>query len=183
MVRVCDALPFYDVVHFSCHGHFRQRTPLESALELSDGELTAANLLESVQLNADLVTLSACDTGLNVLHPGDELMGLTRAILGCGARSLLATLWPVHEIPTRLFIEHFYEMWMAGATKARAVQEAQRFVANIDINQLHARFEQYGMAPEVVLDRLRLFQAMLPDQKPFDHPYYWGGFILIGAPD
>lgn len=183
LTAVCAALPNYDVIHFSCHGHFRQRAPMESALQLVDGELTAAMLLDSVKLKADLVVLSACDTGLNDLHPGDELMGLTRAFLGCGARSLLATLWPVHEIPTRLFMEHFYETWFNGATKSAAVLAAQQFVRECVIDELGDMLRQYGLDTSATKETISLFRAMLPGDRPFDHPYYWGGFILMGASD
>ncbi|MEM7134505.1 MAG: CHAT domain-containing tetratricopeptide repeat protein [Chloroflexota bacterium] len=180
---VCEVMPNYNVLHFSCHGHFQQRVPMDSSLQLADGELTAADLLQSVQLKADLVTLSACDTGLNELHPGDELMGLTRAFLGCGTRSLLATLWPIHEIPTRIFMECFYESWMAGASKAQALLAAQRLVAHMDIDALSEQLREYGICQGSTTDMLDLFQSMAPGQGPFAHPYYWAGFILIGAFD
>ncbi|MEM7127376.1 MAG: CHAT domain-containing tetratricopeptide repeat protein [Chloroflexota bacterium] len=180
---VCQALSGYDVIHFSCHGHFQQLNPMASSLQLADGELTAGVLLETVTLQADLVILSACDTGLNELHPGDELMGLTRAFIGSGARSLLATLWPVNEIPTRLFMETFYESWLTGSTKAEAVRIAQQTVAGMSSKTVHSRLEAYGMMANEITDALALFQAMLPGAKPFDHPFYWGGFVLIGSPD
>ncbi len=176
------ALPDYAVIHFSCHGHFRQRNPLESALALTDGALTALDLLHIGRLSAQLVTLSACDTGLNQLHPGDELMGLTRAFLGCGTRSLLVTLWPVHEIPTRIFFEYFYRRWMEGATKARALVDAQHYLVEMDAETLQTRLAEYGLDPSITAETIGLFHAMLPGVHPFAHPYYWGAFILIGDP-
>ena len=187
---VCDALSGHNpstgsghrVIHFSCHGRFRRREPMSSGLALAGGELTAAEVLQSVRLGADIVTLSACDTGLNRLTHGDELLGLTRAFLGAGARSLLVALWPVHEIPTRLFMEHFYATWMGGASRAAALAEAQRYVRSMDAEALHARLADYGLSPSEITDLLDLFETMLPGRRPFDHPYYWGAFLLIGAP-
>ena len=72
-----------------------------------DGLLTAGEILP-LRLRAELVVLSACDTGLNKLTHGDELFGLTRAFLAAGVRSLLVTLWPVPDIAARLFMERFY---------------------------------------------------------------------------
>lgn len=179
---VRHALPTYAVIHFSCHGHFRQRNPLESALALADGELSAIDLLRIGHLSADLVTLSACDTGLNQLHPGDELMGLTRAFLGCGVRSLLVTLWPVYEIPTRIFIEHFYTAWREGATKANALVGAQHSLMQMDSVALHKRLTAYGLSPSSIAETMTHFHTMLPGPFPFAHPYYWAAFILTGDP-
>lgn len=179
---VCEALADYAVIHFSCHGRFRQRQPMASALVLAGGELTAAALLQQVQLQAELVTLSACDTGLSEIVPGDELMGLTRAFLGCGARSLLVTLWPVHEIPTRLLMEQFYQSWRQGATKAAALGAAQRYVAALTLTELQTQLARYGLAPATIDATLALFQQMWPGPQPFAHPYYWAPFLLIGDP-
>ena len=179
---VTTALPDYSVIHFSCHGHFRQRNPLESALELTDGELTAIDLLHIGRLSAELVTLSACDTGLNQLHPGDELMGLTRAFLGCGTRSLLATLWPVYEIPTRIFIQQFYTAWKQGASKAKALSIAQQRLIHMNNTDLQNHLEEFALAPTLIAETISQFTAMLPGPHPFAHPYYWGAFLLIGDP-
>ncbi len=177
---VLTALADYQLIHFSCHGHFRRRDPMASALQLADGELTAAQLLQQVQLQATLVVLSACDTGLNQLHPGDELMGLTRAFLGCGARSLLVTLWPVHEIPTRLLMTHFYACWQQGDGKAMALRRAQSYVATLTLPALADALQSFGLSPAAATGTISQFQAMLPGSHPFAHPYYWGAFLLIG---
>ena len=184
---VLEALGDYDVVHFSCHGRFRRRNPMDSALSLAGGELTAADLLHAAQthdtqLQADIVTLSACDTGLNHVAPSDELMGLTRAFLGCGARSLLVTLWPVHELPTRLFMEQFYQAWRRGESKAAALRAAQHYVASVDLGVLEGRLRDYGLPASSIAGIVRTFQAMLPGDHPFAHPFYWGAFLLIGDP-
>jgi CHAT domain-containing protein/Tfp pilus assembly protein PilF len=179
---VRQALPEYAVIHFSCHGHFRQHDAWASSLALADGELTALDLMHSGRLKADLVTLSACDTGLNELHPGDELMGLTRAFLGSGARSLLVTLWPVYELPTRLFVEHFYQSWRAGVSKAAALASAQRHLMGMNRATLEKALRVYGLDPAAVAETMRQFEMMLPGEYPFAHPYYWGAFLLMGDP-
>jgi CHAT domain-containing protein len=182
---VSRALANYNVIHFSCHGLFRQRTPMESALLLAGGELRAGDLLEKIRrdklrLNAEIVTLSACDTGLNKLTPGDELLGFTRAFLGAGARSLLVALWPVHELPTRLLMEYFYTAWSGGASKAAALAAAQRFVAELDQAAVAAHLVGYGVDAQEIAALLALFEKMLPGPRPFAHPTYWGAFVLVG---
>lgn len=184
---VLEALGNFDVIHFSCHGHFRRRSPMHSALALAEGELTAADILHAVEargtrMRADIVTLSACDTGLNHVAPSDELLGLTRAFLGCGTRSLVVTLWPVHEVPTRLFMEHFYQTWRKGASKTEALAAAQQYLTAVDFAALETRLRDYALSAASIAETVRLFRTMLPGEQPFAHPFYWAAFLLIGDP-
>ena len=172
----------FRVVHISCHGRFRRQDPMASGLQLSDGYFTAADIMQSLRFDADLVTLSACDTGLNQLLPSDELMGLTRAFIGKGVRSLLVTLWPVQELPTRIFMEIFYATWLGGATKAKSVMLAQRHLSTITTDVLRQMLLEYDMDSIAVEPTLTMFHDLLPGPKPFNHPYYWGAFVLIGDP-
>ncbi len=71
------------LVHFGCHGTFVHDAPLRSGITLADGDLTAEHILHR-SLRADLVTLSACESGVNARHPGDELVGLTRSLIYAG---------------------------------------------------------------------------------------------------
>jgi CHAT domain-containing protein len=182
LATVRAALGTANIIHFACHGRFRRTTPMNSALVLADGELTAADILQTVRFDADIVTLSACDTGLNYLAYGDELLGMVRACLCVGARALLVTLWQVHDIPTRLFMERFYRVWRTGASRAGALVEAQRYLRTLDIEQLRMHLTDYRLASDQIEVLMTMFTAMLPGSNPFDHPYYWGAFLLIGDP-
>jgi CHAT domain-containing protein len=71
------------------------------------------------------VTLSACESGVNQLRAGDELIGLTRAILYAGAASVVVSLWSVDEISTSILMRGFYTALKAGQGKAAALREAQ----------------------------------------------------------
>ena len=86
-----------------------------SALHLADGWLTARDAYD-LRLRCSLVTLSACETGINAVTPGDELLGLVRGFLAAGAPALLVSLWPVDDATTVQFMSHFYTAWLAGAT-------------------------------------------------------------------
>lgn len=119
----CQA-PAVDVLHLACHGYFRPDNPLFSALRLADGWLTVRDAYD-LRLNCTLVTLSACDTGLNAVTPGEELLGLVRGFLAAGAPSLLVSLWPVDDATTVQFMRHFYTAWLAGARLAEAHRSAQ----------------------------------------------------------
>jgi CHAT domain-containing protein len=112
-------------VHIATHGYFREDNPLFSGVRLGDAYLTLHDLSD-MRLPVDLVTLSGCGTGLNVIAEGDELRGLARGLLAAGARSLLMTLWDVHDQSTAEFMTGFYRAVAAGVPKATAVQQSMQ---------------------------------------------------------
>jgi CHAT domain-containing protein/tetratricopeptide (TPR) repeat protein len=123
-------------LHFATHALLDPRSPLDSALALTAsggpaGQAGAENgLLQAweifdLRLDADLVTLSACDTGLGKDAGGEGLIGLTRAFQYAGARSILASLWEVNDRSTALLMQRFYAELKAGASKDVALQRAQ----------------------------------------------------------
>lgn len=117
-----------DRIHIASHGKFDNTRPMQSALYLApsgsdDGRLTVAELYE-LDLNADLVTLSACETGLGRLAGGEELIGLTRGFLFAGTRSIVASLWPVDDAATAELMRTFYA-GLAKMNKRDALREAQ----------------------------------------------------------
>lgn len=124
-----------EVLHFACHGLVDERFPLNSALALTipespkegedNGLLQAWEIFESVRIDADLVTLSACETALGQEVGGEGLVGLTRAFQYAGARSVLASLWSVGDASTSQLMKGFYGALKAGKTKDEALREAQ----------------------------------------------------------
>lgn len=110
-------------IHIATHGTFRQDNPMFSGIRLGDAYLSLYDLYQ-LRLEADLLVLSGCATGLNVVTSGDELLGLIRGLLFAGARSLLLTLWNVHDRTTAEFMTAFYRQWQGGASKATALQAA-----------------------------------------------------------
>ena len=134
--------------------------------------LTAHEVLEGLRLNCDLVTLSACESGLSRVRRGDELMGLVRAFMVAGAPAVIATLWRVDERSTRILMERFYREVAAGAGFAHALREAQLYLRSLSQSEVLSLLA--GDAPahgtgEAGADR------------PFADPFYWAPFILIGA--
>jgi CHAT domain-containing protein len=102
----------FTMLHFATHGRFDANAPLSSGLYLakgeeSDGVLTVSDLY-SLRWDVDLVTLSACETGLGKVANGDDVIGLTRGFLYAGARSIVATLWEVDDAATAQLMESFY---------------------------------------------------------------------------
>jgi CHAT domain-containing protein len=183
VAAVTAAMAHHSLIHFAGHGHFRRSVPMASGLTLADGELSAATIWQSLKINATLVTLSACDTGLHHLGQGDELFGLMRALLKAGAQSLLVTLWPVHELSARLFMEAFYQHWLASASAPVALAAAQQAIQRMTYSVLQNKLNAYQLLPAVMDNHLHTLSTMFPGDYPFTHPYYWAGFVLIGCAD
>jgi CHAT domain-containing protein len=150
----------YRVLHLATHGYFNKLNPLLSGLQLepdetNDGLLEVHEILE-LKLKTDLVTLSACETGLGSgffteIPAGDDFVGMTRAFLQAGSATVLATLWEVDDRSTVDLMNSFYRNLEANgvaADKAAALANAQR--------TLHASAD-------------------------YKHPYYWAPFVLVGA--
>jgi len=146
----------YQILHLATHGYFNKLNPLFSAVELEpdahdDGQLEVHEIL-GLQLHADLVTLSACDTAMGGgyftdVPAGDDLVGLTRAFLFAGSASVLASLWEVDDRSGSLLMGNFYRD-LRLEDKAQALAEAQRY--------------------------------MLRHGGRYAHPYFWAPFILVG---
>jgi CHAT domain-containing protein len=138
------AAPAADVLHLACHGRFRADNPAFSFLQLADGPLTMHDA-RRLRLRAGLVVLSACETGLSRIAPGDEVLGLVRAFTLAGAGAVLATLWPVDDAATAALVQHFYRALRAGAAPATALQQAQATAAAAGAHPFHwAAFTLHG---------------------------------------
>jgi len=125
---VLDALGGARWVHYSGHAEFRPESPLFSSLHLAEGEhLTAADLLKR-RLSADLVTLAACETGRHDGASSVELVGLARAFLQAGAKTVVATLWSAPDLATGRLMASFYRQAQALQHPAAALRQAQQAV-------------------------------------------------------
>jgi tetratricopeptide (TPR) repeat protein len=111
-------------LHLASHGYFRRDNPMFSFLKLADSNLNFYSLLD-MNLNAEMVTLSACQTGVNAVFPGDELHGLMRGFLSAGAPSLVVSLWAVNDRSTADLMLEMYKRIGAGETKRQALRHAQ----------------------------------------------------------
>jgi CHAT domain-containing protein len=114
--------PVSRLIHIATHGHFRQDNPMFSAIRMGDSFLSLFDLYQ-LQLPVELITLSGCSTGLNVVAAGDELIGLARGLLHAGAQSLVLSLWDVHDQSTADFMSVFYQKLGQGKDKASALRE------------------------------------------------------------
>ena len=162
----------YEVIHVATHALVDADHPERSALVLSqmdlpeddvaladdreaplDGLLSADEIAAGWRLNADLVTLSACETGLGRTAPGEGYLGFTHAFLAAGARSVLVSLWQVDDRATSLLMERFYgNLRERGMGKAEALREAREWLRG---------YEVAGV-------------------RVFDGVWYWGGVVVVG---
>ncbi|MBV9895206.1 MAG: CHAT domain-containing protein [Chloroflexi bacterium] len=118
-----------DLIHLAAHGVSRLDAPLFSHLRLADGRQTALDCFD-LELDAYLVTLSACESGTGAVSAGDEQLGLPRAFLYAGARAVIHSLWRIDDRFTRTLMERFYSELKAGRGRAAALRIAQ-------LEQLH----------------------------------------------
>lgn len=146
----------YRYVHLATHGVVDEAAPELSRVFLAknnkdDGSLYFGEIF-NLELNANLVTLSACETGLGKLSRGEGIIGLTRALLYAGAKSVMVSLWSVADESTSQLMIYFYEYLLEGKSKYEALRQAKL--------KLIREGENYKGEP-------------LP-------AYYWAPFVLIG---
>ena len=121
---VAQALDGADLAHVAAHGHFRSDNPLFSSLQMADGPLTVYDL-EALGKAPTQLILSACDAGLSEVCAGDDLMGLSAALLALGTRSVIAAVLPVSDQLTRPLMMALHAEMRAGAAPATALARAQ----------------------------------------------------------
>jgi CHAT domain-containing protein len=164
---------------------------VKAGRKLYTGQLTVAEILKW-QLDADVVVLSACDTGLGRSAGGEGLLGFSQALFQAGSRSLVLSRWQVSDAATALLMIRFYENLLgkraglpAPLGRAAALREAQQWLRELPRAQAEA------LAKELTGGELRGSRARLnvltstADSKDrlYAHPYYWSAFMLIGDPD
>ncbi|UCC83643.1 MAG: CHAT domain-containing protein [Gemmatimonadota bacterium] len=155
--RFVELAPAHQILHLASSGVLNRRNPLFSYVRLNpsrdtDGRLEVHEVF-GLSLAADLVVLSACQTGLGTglrraVPPGDDWVGLVQAFLYSGAQSVVASLWPVDDRATARLMEKFYQGLRDGRSRYRALGDAQRALIN-----------EPGHAD----------------------PFYWAAFLLTGS--
>ncbi|MEM7129671.1 MAG: CHAT domain-containing protein [Chloroflexota bacterium] len=174
----------YRYLHFACHGQFDAGAPLDSYLELGpDERLTARDVLESLRLQSDLVTISACESGSSYVQRGDELMGFTRAFIAAGTSAMLITVWQVDDLATRVLMQKFYEQVQKKVPFAEALKNAQLYLRQLtrhEVRQIATKF-----AGDQTLDWTALrFQDLVngnQNEPAYEDLKYWAAFMLISG--
>lgn len=124
----------YAYIHMATHAFVNEQTPALSGILLAPGENDNGVLylseIYSLKLNAELVVLSACDTGLGSLYRGEGMVGFTRAFIYAGAANIMVSLWKVSDRPTAELMISFYDKYMRGASKTGSLRDAKLAMIN-----------------------------------------------------
>jgi len=190
-------LATFRYIHLATHAKPDLRGGLQSFLALAPtvgasssdefalhyGRLTAEHILRDWKMDADLVTLSACETGLGKQSGGEGYVGFAQALFLAGGRSLVLSLWPVDDTATALLMTRFYQNLLGGRpglaqpmAKAAALAEAKRWLRGLTAEDV-ARLDR-----ELPGTRGSGAAAPPTETHPYAHPNYWASFILIGDP-
>lgn len=170
----------YRFLHFATHADVDEVTPSRSGLLLSkkqdveslfgeDGHLNSREI-SNLELNADLVTLSACNTGMGKQVTGEGLLGLQRSFLSAGTSSVMVSLWPVFDRSTSIFMSGFYSSLLAH-------QES-------DYGLWSKTLDWFGFYEHPMIDyktkAIHEAKIAMINHPYYNHPVYWAPFILIG---
>ncbi|MDT8445470.1 MAG: CHAT domain-containing protein [bacterium] len=158
--RVKSSLQGYKYVHFATHGILDEKNPEFSGVVLNlvqpdgveDGFLQTSEVFD-LKVDADLVVLSACETGLGKVIKGEGMVGLTRSFLFAGSPSIVVSLWSVADDSTAQLMIHFYKNLNQGMGKTEALRQA----------------------------KITLLRQQDGDYLPYADPFFWGPFILNGG--
>ena len=144
----------FNLMHFATHASANDEFPDYSYLAFEDSDNNSNLLyvkdLYNYRLNADLVTLSACQTGFGKLQKGEGMLSLARGFNYAGVPSIVMSLWKVDDEATATIMTAFYKHLSEGETKGEALKNAK-------------------------LDYLNVTEDPL-----LKHPYYWSGFVVTG---
>jgi tetratricopeptide (TPR) repeat protein len=174
--------------------------PLEQVMNhrpVFDGRLSVREIQRTWDLKAELVTLSACETALGKASGGEGFVGFTQALLRSGARSVCLSLWKVDDKATALLMTRFYQNLLGKRSdlskampKAEALQEAKRWLRTLTAEQIEGelagleRGDVRPLAREKGAPARKEAPALKATSiKPYDDPYYWAAFVLVGDPD
>jgi CHAT domain-containing protein len=214
-LREGDRLKEFRYLHFATHGEANRVSAFESRLILVqdaaarsalprsgqptlDGLLTAREVLEFWKLDAELVTLSACESALGRAGGGEGMLGFAQAFLTAGSRSVCLSLWKVDDSATALLMDRFYQNLTgkrqglkAPLGKAAALAEARDWLRNLSLEEATQRLGTItdGLARGKDQPALKVTAPMADpnanpkEVKPFAHPRYWAAFVLIGDPN
>jgi len=130
---VVDNIDRFGIIHLAVHGEFDPVNPLFSAVKLArggkaDGDLEAEEIF-GLRINADMVVLSACQTGLGKVTAGDDVIGLNRSFIYAGTHTIVSSLWRVSDVSTAILIKHFYRRYVT-LDKADSLRRAMLHVKN-----------------------------------------------------
>jgi CHAT domain-containing protein len=158
--------------------------------EASDGLLTALDVQSLNLAGTELVVTSACETALGAISSGETVIGLRRSFIQAGAKTVVMSLWRVHDVATAILMTRFYYyLLQTQLSKASALKQAKYDVRNITIAQMRSEWlteeaiEWAQTHSKNIADHLRQLSQKCDFERPYEHPKYWAAFICLGNPD
>ncbi len=206
----------FGFIHLATHGVIDEAIPTRSAIILTqtglpdpleqamahkpvfDGRLSVREIQRGWDLNAELVTLSACETALGRVAGGEGFVGFTQALLLSGAQSVCLSLWKVDDTATALLMQRFYANLLgrradfsAPLPKAEALREAKAWLRNLSRAEVLSLVAQMsggldrskGIKGRQSADAATLVPIGKDNDRPYAHPHFWAAFVLTGDPD
>jgi CHAT domain-containing protein len=183
------------LLHIAAHGSYNERDPYFSGVliaeentetgqlvqyALPDGTaakvpsfgaarmLTAGECMSRFELRScRLVVLSSCDSGVPSTHAGGEFTGLPTAFLLAGAKSVIASLWPVYDTAASLLMKYFYQMWGSLVEPSVALAAARLALGRATRDEIRGTYGREVRLP--------------PGDQPFDHPFFTDAFHCFGS--
>jgi CHAT domain-containing protein len=182
--RLREDLRRYSIVHLATHGAVDASDPSRSGLVLAtaghddDGFLSVPEVLD-LDLDADLVVLSACDTARGAVRRGEGVQSLAWAFLYAGARGVIATLWQVDDRETEVAMREFYRgLRQRGLDAGASLQQARLMLRHAAAGS--GAFAGTGRGKLLPGAPQRAAPAGAPARERRGHPYFWAPFISIG---
>jgi CHAT domain-containing protein len=187
-------------LHLATHGEADPKHAYRSALILApdpqgsadpleletDGAITAEQIARTWNLDADLVVLSACESGLGLAVEGEGYLGFAQPLFAKGARSLVLSQWKVDDDATTLLMTRFYQNLLGARAglksplrKAEALAEAKAWLRSAGSEEVGKALDSLPRGSIVRREAL----AAKSGANPYQDPTYWAAFILIGSPD
>ena len=165
------------MLHIISHGEFSWGHPEASGIELAGDEiLTLSDIANEVDLPENcLVTLSACEVGLNEYQTlPEESYGLPAAFLSSGANRVVSALWPVSDIATKQLMNYFYEHLSKGQSASKALQKAQLqmrqgYLGEQTQDEFDVRWGDHHVTAG----------SSASNGKQEVHPFFWAAFICF----
>lgn len=175
-------LPNADILHLATHGYLSEEAPLASALALAEGAQLSLYEMMGMQLEAELVVLSACETGKGSTTNGDDVVGLTRGLLAAGAKSAIVSFWSVDDASTALFMKYFYQHLQENRSPALALAFAQKQLRQtsqkLALKDLNESFSELPASTQRNLRGIKLERSEIG--VGYEHPFYWAPFFYVG---
>jgi len=165
----------YGYIHFSTHGILGPKFQAVALAQMpqsdEDGFLTLGEIMNS-RYNADLIVLSACETGLGHVDRGEGVTGLTRAVMYAGTPAAIVSLWSVSDDgTTELMILFYHNLIQKGMGKEESLRMAK-------IAMVKGKAGKREFMDAASLRSARILERR--QSRNFQHPFFWAAFVMYG---